>query len=101
MVQQSYSVRRRSRGFLSPVLGGLTLIAALVAAIYFRSELWEAAQWLGRTVSVWLTDWAPNHLGETSAIVGFAVVSFALNWFAHVSGRLRSWVFAIVVELGL
>ena len=28
-------------------------------------------------------------------------MAFAINWFAHVRGRLRAWVFAIVVEIGL
>ena len=100
MSDHSYPVRR-SRGFLAPVLGGVALIAALVAAIFFRSELWQAVQWVGDRFGTWLTDWVPNHLGETSAIVGFGVVAFLLNWVAHIRGRLRAWIFAIVVEIGL
>ncbi|HEX6869569.1 MAG TPA: hypothetical protein VF163_00600 [Micromonosporaceae bacterium] len=91
----------RSRGLLTPVLGGIALIAALVAAIAFRAELWEFLKWLGRTVGTWLTDWVPDHPRETGAILGFAVVAFAINWIAHVRGRFRAWVFALVVEVGL
>jgi hypothetical protein len=91
----------RSRGLLKPVLGGLALIAALVAAIYFRVELWTAIKWLVRTFGNWLTEWVPDHPGQSSAIIGFAVRAFVINWLAHVRGRLRAWIFAIVVEIGL
>lgn len=95
------SAQARSRGFLAPVVGGLAVIAALVAAIYFRNELWEFLKWLGRVIGDWALNWVPAHPGQTVAIVGFAVVAFAINWLAHVRGRLRAWIFAIVVEAGL
>ncbi len=98
MVTQS---ERRSRGFLKPVVGGLLLIGALVAAIYFRSQLWEFLQWLGRSIETWVTEWVPEHPGQTGAIVGFAVIAFLINWVAHIRGRLRAWIFALVVQLGL
>jgi hypothetical protein len=91
----------RSRGLLKPVLGGIALIAAVVAIIYFRAEIWSALKWLFRTFGDWLTEWVPNHPGQSSAIIGFAVLAFVVNWLAHVRGRLRAWVFAIVVEIGL
>jgi len=28
-------------------------------------------------------------------------LAFVLNWLAHVRGRLRAWIFAIVLEIGL
>jgi hypothetical protein len=34
-------------------------------------------------------------------MVAFAVVAFVINWLAHIRGRLRAWVFAVVVEIGL
>jgi hypothetical protein len=92
---------RRSGGLLTPVIGGILLIGALIAAIAFRSELWQAVKWLGRVAGDWFTGWVPDHPGETGAIVGFAVVAFAINWIAHVRGRFRAWVFALVVEVGL
>jgi hypothetical protein len=100
MVDERYP-GRRSRGLLTPVLGGILLIAALVAAIAFRSELWDFLTWIGRLVRTWLTDWVPAHRGQTGAIIGFAVLAFILNWIAHVRGRLRAWIFALVVEAGL
>jgi hypothetical protein len=92
---------RRSRGLLAPVVGGLAIIVALVAGIAFRRQLWRAAQWVGHTVNGWLTGWVPAHPRQTGAIVGFAVVALAINWIAHVRGRLRAWIFALVVEVGL
>ena len=91
----------RSRGLLAPVLGGVLLIVALVLAIYFRVQLWDFIKFVGRNVGHWLTVWVPNHPGQTFSIVAFAVLAFAINWFAHVSARLRAWVFALVVEIGL
>ena len=93
--------RSSERSLLAPVVGGIALIVALVLAIYFRSELWRGAKWLGDATGTWATEWVPDHPGQTTAIVGFVVLSFLLNWIAHVRGRLRAWVFAIVVELGL
>lgn len=98
MVSQRES---KSRGLLAPVLGGLILIGAIIAAIAFRAELWDALKWLGGVISDWFTGWVPDHKGETGAIIGFAVLAFLLNWIAHVRGRLRAWIFAIVVEVGL
>jgi hypothetical protein len=100
MVDQQ-SPTRRSRGFVGPIIGGIVLIGALIAGIAFRSELWQALQWLGRTVNTWFTEWVPAHQSQTAAIVGFAAVALLLNWVAHIRGRLRAWIFALVVEIGL
>lgn len=100
MAEQRYPARR-SRGLLSPVIGGLALIAALVAAIAFRAELWRFLRWIGDIVGTWLTEWVPAHRGQAAAIIGFAVVAFLINWVAHIRGRLRAWIFALVVEAGL
>lgn len=91
----------RSRGLLAPVIGGIIAIAALVAAVYFRAPLWDFLKFVGRAIGTWLTEWVPEHPGQTFAIAIFAVLAFALNWVAHIRGRLRAWVFALVVELGL
>jgi hypothetical protein len=93
--------RTSERSLLAPVLGGLALIVALVLAIYYRAELWRGAKWLGDVTGTWATEWVPEHPGQTTAIIGFAVLCFILNWFAHIRGRLRAWVFVLVVELGL
>jgi len=98
VTQQSPS---RSRGFLKPVIGALIVIAAIIAGIYFRDEVGRAVRWLSRVTNNWLTDWVPAHRGETLAIVGFAVLAFLINWVAHVRGRLRAWIFALVLEIGL
>jgi hypothetical protein len=93
--------RSSGRSLLKPVIYGVVVILAIVAAIYFRSQLWDALKWVGRLFGDWLTGWVPDHKGATTAIVAFGVVAFGINWLAHVRGRLRAWIFAIVVEIGL
>jgi hypothetical protein len=100
MADQRYPMRR-SRGLLGPVVGGLALIAAVVAGIALRTQVWQFVKWASRTVSHWLTGWAPAHPHQTAAIVVFAIVALIVNWIAHVRGRLRAWIFAVVVEIGL
>src|SRR5262249_9690487 len=100
MVDRRYPVRR-SRGLLVPALTGLGLLVALIAGIAIRPPLWRLAPWVGHTVNTWLTGWAPAHPRQTEVIVGFAAVALAINWIAHVRGRLRAWIFALVVEAGL
>ncbi len=97
MVEESTA----SRSVLKPVLGGILVLAALVAAICFRAELWEFLKLVGRQARFVLTEWVPNHPGQATATLVFILLSFAINWIAHVRGRFRAWVFAVVVELGL
>jgi hypothetical protein len=92
---------RRTRGCLAPVAGGLAVIVAVVAVIAFRGPLRRSAAWVGHAVSDLFATWVPEHRQQTLAIAGFAVVAFLLNWVAHVRGRLRAWIFAVVVEAGL
>src|SRR6187200_2151658 len=51
----------RSRGFLKPVVGGLIVIAVLIAVIFFRSQVWEAAKSIGSAFGNWVTNWVPDH----------------------------------------
>jgi hypothetical protein len=99
MVDQRNS--RRSGTLATPVIGGLAVIGALAAGIAFRTQVWAAVEWVGDTVGTWLTEWVPAHRGQSAAIAGFAVVAFMINWIAHVRGRLRAWIFAVVVQAGL
>jgi hypothetical protein len=91
----------RSRSLLRPVVSALALIAVIILVIAFRSQVWEATKWTFRTVGDWFTNWVPNHPGESIVLLAFALLAFAVNWIAHVRGRLRAWIFAIVLELGL
>jgi hypothetical protein len=91
----------KTRSFLKPVIGGLILIGAIIAIIAFRSQLWDLMKSWGREGGNTIVDWVPNHPGATLVIVVGALVAFGINWFAHVRGRLRAWIFAIVVEAGL
>ena len=92
---------RRSGGLFVPVAGGLLLIGAIVAGIAFRSDLWRFIRWLGDRIGTFFSEWVPDHPEQSAAIGGFAVLAFVLNWIAHVNGRLRAWVFAVIVEAGL
>jgi hypothetical protein len=90
-----------SRSILKPALGGLFVIVAIIAVIYFRAEVWDFLKLAGRQIRFVLTDWVPNHPGQAAVTLGFMVLAFVLNWIAHIRGRLRAWIFAIVVEAGL
>lgn len=100
MVDERVPVRR-SRGFLTPIISALLVIGAIVAIVAFRSEVWRFVKWLGNGLGSWFTEWVPDHKGQAAAILGFAVVAFVINWLAHVRGRFRAWVFAIILEVGL
>ena len=95
------TTQSRARGLLTPIIGGVILIGALVAAVYFRGDLWQGVKSLGRSSVSWVTDWVPAHPGQASAMGGFALVALGINWVAHIRGRLRAWLFALVVEMGL
>lgn len=91
----------KSRSLLAPIIGGVVLIALLVLIIAFRNQLTDA-------ISSWSTEgggavlaWIPDHVDETLAIVVAFLVALGINWIAHVAGRLRAWIFVLVVEAGL
>ncbi len=91
----------KTKSFLKPVVGGVVLIGAVVAIIAFRNQLGDAIASGSREGGKTIVDWVPDHPSETIAIVVGFLVAFGINWIAHVVGRLRAWIFAIVVEAGL
>jgi hypothetical protein len=93
--------RHRTRSVLTPLIGGLALIAVLVAAIALRADLGRLLSWTGDLLDTWVTEWIPAHRAQTGAIIAFAAVALVINWVAHVRGRWRAWTFALVVEIGL
>jgi hypothetical protein len=92
---------RRSGGLLLPLLGGLVLIGLIIALIAFREPVWRFVQWLGGLVGDWFGEWVPAHPQQTTAILVFALLALLLNWLAHIRGRLRAWLFVLVLEVGL
>ena len=100
MVDQRRPARRSGR-LLLPLLGGLLLIGVIVALIGFRDEAWRFVTWVGGGIGDWFSDWVPSHPQQTAAIFVFAVIALFLNWLAHIRGRLRAWLFVLVVEVGL
>jgi hypothetical protein len=91
----------KTRSFLKPIIGGLVLVAALVGVIAFRTQLGDALKKAGIKTGNTLVDWVPSHPAQTVAIVMLGLVAFAINWVAHVRGRFRAWIFALVVEVGI
>jgi hypothetical protein len=92
---------RRSGGLFLPLVGGLILIGLIIGLIAFRDQVWRFVQWIGGLVGDWFGDWVPNHPQQTVAIVIFAALALVLNWLAHIRGRLRAWLFVLVIEIGL
>ena len=91
----------KSRSLLAPLVGGVVLIALLFLIIAFRSQLGEFITNAGSEGGNQLIAWVPDHLGETLAIAVAFLVAIGLNWIAHIAGRLRAWMFVLVVEIGL
>jgi hypothetical protein len=91
----------KTRSFLKPVIGGLVLILALIGVIAFRSQIADLLKKAGTKSGNTLVDWVPSHPGATTVIVAGFLLALGINWIAHVAGRLRAWIFAIVVEVGL
>jgi hypothetical protein len=91
----------KTRSFLKPIIGGLVLVAALVGVIAFRTQLGTGLKKAGIKTGNTLVDWVPDHPAQTVAIVMLGLVAFGINWIAHIRGRLRAWIFAIVVEIGI
>ena len=91
----------KTRSFLKPVIGGLILIGAIVAIIAFRSQLWDLLKSWSKEGGNAVVNWVPDHPGATTVILVGILVAFGINWIAHVRGRIRAWIFALVVEVGL
>jgi hypothetical protein len=91
----------KSRSLLAPLIGGVVLIALLVLIIAFRNELADAISSTSSEGGSAIISWVPDHLGATLAIIVAFFVAIAFNWVAHITGRLRAWIFVLVVEAGL
>jgi hypothetical protein len=91
----------KSRSLLAPLIGGVVLIALLVLIIAFRNQLADAISSTSSEGGSRILAWVPEHLGATLAIIVAFFVAIAFNWVAHITGRLRAWIFVLVVEIGL
>jgi uncharacterized membrane protein YpjA len=91
----------KSRSLLAPLIGGVVLIALLFLIIAFREQLADVISSSSAEGGGAILAWVPDHLGATLAIVVAFFVAIAINWIAHVAGRLRAWIFVLVVEAGL
>ncbi len=91
----------KSRSLLAPLIGGVVLIVLLVGVIAFRNQLGDLITDTSREGGGTVLKWVPDHLGATLAIVVAFLAALGFNWIAHVSGRLRAWIFVLVIEIGL
>ena len=91
----------KSRSVVKPFVGGIVLIAALVLLIAFRTQLADLISDSSKQGGNSIVNWVPDHQAATFAIVIAFLVAIAIDWVAHVVGRLRAWIFVLVVEVGL
>jgi len=91
----------KTRSFLKPVVGGIVLIALLAGLLAFRHQLSDALSHGSGKGSSALLGWIPNHGSETVTIAVCFLVAVGLGWIAHIVGRLRAWIFAVIVDIGL
>jgi hypothetical protein len=91
----------KSRSLLAPIIGGLVLIAALVLIIALRTQLHDLISSSSKSNANTIVGWVPDHQYATLAIVVAFLITIAIDWVAHLVGRLRAWIFVLVVEIGL
>jgi len=91
----------KSRSVLKPFIGGVVLIAILVLLIAFRAQLGDLISSSSKEGGSTIISWIPDHQGATFAIVIAFLIAIAIDWVAHIVGRLRAWIFVFVVEVGL
>ncbi|HEY7225416.1 MAG TPA: hypothetical protein VH561_17715 [Micromonosporaceae bacterium] len=92
---------KTSRSLLKPVIAGIVLIAALVLIVAFRGQLADLISKSGSKGGSSILSWIPDHKDATVVIIGAFVVALGIDWLAHIVGRLRAWIFVVVVEAGL
>jgi hypothetical protein len=93
--------KSKSRSVLAPIIGGLVIIAALFLIIAFRSQLRDLISSSSKSNTNTIAGWVPDHQAATLAIVIAFLITIAIDWVAHLVGRLRAWIFVLVVEIGL
>lgn len=91
----------KTRNILRPIIAGVVLLAALVLIIAFRSQLSDLISSSSKEGGSTVVDWVPDHKGATTVIVGAFVLFLGINYVAHIAGRLRAWLFVVVIEAGL
>jgi hypothetical protein len=91
----------KSRSIMAPIIGGVVLIAALVLIIALRAQLRDLISSSSKSNANTIVGWVPDHQAATLAIVIAFLIAIAIDWVAHLVGRLRAWIFVLVVEVGL
>ncbi len=90
-----------TRNIVKPIIAGAVVVLVLALIGAFRVQLLDAITSGSQESSGKLSQWIPEHKGETIIIaIGFALY-LAINYVAHVVGRLRAWIFVVVVETGV
>jgi hypothetical protein len=90
-----------TRSIFKPIIAGVLLIAALFLIIAFRNQLGDLVSRSGSKGGSSLLSWIPNHKGATTIIIAAFIVFLGIDYVAHLAGRLRAWIFVVVVQIGL
>jgi hypothetical protein len=91
----------KSRNIFKPIIAGVVLLAALILIVAFRSQLGDLISSSSKEGGSTIVSWIPDHKAATTVIAGAFVVFLGINWIAHIAGRVRAWLFVVVVEIGL
>jgi len=91
----------KARNFFRPIIAGVVILAALVLIIAFRSQLGDLLSSSSKEGGSSIMNWIPDHKAATTVIAGAFALFMGLNWIAHIAGRLRAWLFVLVIEIGL
>jgi hypothetical protein len=90
-----------SRKLLWPAISALVLLVIFSALFYFREQVFDALAKSTASSFHSLSDWIPKHTTELTVILITLAICIAVDWVAHIVGRLRPWIFVVVFQIGV
>ena len=91
----------KTRSLLKPIIAGVAVIVVLVLLVLLWNPISDAISGQARSGFSRFINWIGDN--PLKALVVFVLFALFLagNYVAHRVGRLRAWLFVVVVEIGL
>lgn len=89
------------RKVLVPAISAIVLLVVFSTLFLFRDKVFESLGKSGSHGFKSLFSWIPDHKGQTTVILVTLAICIAVDWVAHIVGRLRPWIFVVVFQIGV
>jgi hypothetical protein len=89
------------RKILVPAISAIVLLVVFSALFLFRDRVFDALSSSSESGFQKLFSWIPDHKGQTTVILVTLAICIAVDWVAHIVGRLRPWIFVVVFQIGV